>query len=39
MKNYFNIEEIEKILTNDELLSGNFGLEKEGLGGIPQDLF
>ena len=31
MKNYFNIEEIEKILTNDELLSGNFGLEKEGL--------
>ena len=31
MKNYFNIEEIEKILTNNELLSGNFGLEKEGL--------
>lgn len=31
MKNYFNIEEMEKILTNNELLSGNFGLEKEGL--------
>lgn len=31
MKNYFKINEIRNIITKDEILAGQFGLEKEGL--------
>ena len=31
MDKYLNISHLQKTLSNKEILSGNFGLEKEGL--------